>query len=129
MSGSNIFIDTNIGLYLLQGDTALADLLKEKNFFLSMISEIELLGYRNITPEQEAALKFFLKECKIFEVDSKIKDITVRLRRSYSIKLPDAIIAATAIFLGIPLLSADKHFEKINELTFIRYFPTDNELK
>ena len=54
---------------------------------------------------------------------NRIRDITIRLRRQYTLKLPDAIVAATAIFLGIPLISADKHFEKISELTFFLYQP------
>jgi predicted nucleic acid-binding protein len=33
--------------------------------------------------------------------------------------LPDAIVAATAIFLGIPLLTFDSNFSKIDELDFI----------
>jgi predicted nucleic acid-binding protein len=52
-----------------------------------------------------------------------IKNIVIDLRRKYAIKLPDSIVAATAIFLNIPLISADKHFEKITELTFVLYQP------
>ena len=52
-----------------------------------------------------------------------IKDISIDLRRNYKLKLPDAIIAATAIFLGIPLISADGHFDKIEDLVFIKYQP------
>jgi predicted nucleic acid-binding protein len=56
-------------------------------------------------------------------LNSGVKNIVIDLRRKYSIKLPDAIIAATAIFLNIPLISADKHFEKIAELMFVLYQP------
>jgi predicted nucleic acid-binding protein len=41
------------------------------------------------------------------------------LKKKYSIKLPDAIIAATAIWYKIPLITADKGFEKIEELELI----------
>jgi predicted nucleic acid-binding protein len=45
-----------------------------------------------------------------------IKDITINLRASYKIKLPDAVIAATAIYFDLPLFTMDKGFEKITDL-------------
>lgn len=36
-------------------------------------------------------------------------------------KLPDSIIAATAYYLGIPLISADKDFMVVKEINFIAY--------
>jgi len=45
-----------------------------------------------------------------------ISELTIKLRRRYSLKLPDAIIAATALSLEIPLLTADKDFAKIKEI-------------
>ena len=54
-----------------------------------------------------------------FDLISQIKEIAIKLKQKYSIKLPDAIIASTAIFLEIPLLTFDKGFEEIEELTSI----------
>jgi len=48
MSGNKLFLDTNIILYLLAGDTTLADLLDEKQLYVSVISEMELLSYIRI---------------------------------------------------------------------------------
>lgn len=72
---------------------------------------------------EEKSIELFLDECAIIDVNAGLKEIAKQLRGSYALKLPDAIIAATAIFLGIPLLSADKHFEGIEDLTFVRYEP------
>jgi predicted nucleic acid-binding protein len=123
MNGINILLDTNIVLYLLNGDTVVQQYLQGKSFYVSFINELELLGYKDINEYEEKSIELFLEECAIIDVNSGIKEITKQLRRSYSLKLPDAIIAATAIFLGIPLLSADKHFERIDDLTFVRYEP------
>ena len=123
MNGINILLDTNIVLYLLNGDTVLQQYLQGKSFYASFINELELLGYKDITQSEESSIEFFLQECAIIDVNTGIKEITKQLRRSHKLKLPDAIIAATAIFLGIPLLSADKHFEGIDNLTFVRYEP------
>jgi predicted nucleic acid-binding protein len=82
-----------------------------------------LLGHKSITEREVEWLEMFLEQCNILDFNAGIGDIVIDLRRKYSIKLPDAIIAATAIFLNIPLISADKHFEKIIELTFVLYQP------
>ncbi|WP_414601150.1 PIN domain-containing protein [Algoriphagus sp. NG3] len=49
----------------------------------------------------------------------KIKEQTIQLKRKYSLKLPDAIIASTCIVLEIPLVTADRGFIKITELNLI----------
>ncbi|WP_211235260.1 PIN domain-containing protein [Runella zeae] len=59
----------------------------------------------------------------LIDINTGIKEITKQIRRNYRLKLPDAIVAATAIFLGIALISADNHFKQVKELTFILYQP------
>jgi predicted nucleic acid-binding protein len=45
----------------------------------------------------------------------------VSLRRNYQLKLADALIAATAIASGIPLITADKQFRTVTEINLIAY--------
>jgi predicted nucleic acid-binding protein len=123
MNGNKMVIDTNIALYLLDGNEILKEYLDDKLFYLSCITELELLGFKGITEIERVAIEFFLEECSIVDMNRGIKDITINLRRNYKLKLPDAIIAATAIFLGIPLISADGHFDKIEDLIVIKYQP------
>jgi len=123
MNGNKMVIDSNIALYLLDGDEILKEYLEDKAFYLSSITELELLSFKGITETEETAIEFFLEECSIVDMNRGIKDIFIDLRRNYKLKLPDAIIAATAIFLGIPLISADGHFDKIEDLVFIKYQP------
>ncbi|WP_273208670.1 type II toxin-antitoxin system VapC family toxin [Runella zeae] len=123
MNGINLLLDTNVVLYLLNGDTVLESYLQDKNFYLSFISELELLSYKEITPEEEMAVHYFLNESALIDINTGIKEITKQIRRNYRLKLPDAIVAATAIFLGIALISADNHFKQVKELTFILYQP------
>jgi predicted nucleic acid-binding protein len=82
-----------------------------------------LLGYKDITSEEENVVRYFLDESALIDINTGIKEITKQIRRNYRLKLPDAIVAATAIFLGIPLISADNHFKQVKELTFILYQP------
>jgi predicted nucleic acid-binding protein len=123
MNGNKLLIDTNIALYLFNGDEELGAILQGAEAYVSFINELELLGYKGITTQEQLWMELFLEECAIIDVNNGIKEITKQLRRRHKLKLPDAIIAAIAIFLGIPLLSADKHFEKIEDLTFVRYEP------
>ena len=46
MNGSKLFLDTNIILYLLNGDQTLAELLNGKQLYISVITELELLAYK-----------------------------------------------------------------------------------
>ncbi|MEO6685539.1 MAG: PIN domain-containing protein [Dyadobacter sp.] len=81
------------------------------------------MGYKGITLKEETWVELFLEECAIIDINEGIKEITKKIRRNYALKLPDAIVAATAIFLGVPLLSADKQFGQVSDLTFVLYEP------
>ncbi|MGZ3847084.1 MAG: type II toxin-antitoxin system VapC family toxin [Flavisolibacter sp.] len=116
MNGNKYLLDTNIILYILSGNKTLANYLHRKNLYVSIISEIELLGFKGLTSVEEKNIKAFLSEFRVIYIDDTIKNETVSLRKQYGIKIPDCIIAATAISLNIPLITADKQFKKINNL-------------
>ena len=59
MNGNKILLDTNIILYLLEGNQELANLLNGMELQISVISEIELLGYQNISKEEMLKMKLF----------------------------------------------------------------------
>lgn len=121
MSGNKLFLDTNIILYLLNGDETLAELLHQKQLYISIITELELLAYSDITEEDEKVIKEFIEQCKIISINNTIKKETIRIRKTYSTKLPDSIIIATALDLDLPLITSDIAFKKVNELTLIHY--------
>ena len=121
MNGNSIFIDTNIILYLLNGDETISDLLQGKDIYVSVISELELLGYKGIEEQEIKIIEDFFSHCIIVDLNQNIKKLTIELKRKHRIKLPDAIIAASAQYVNIPLLSADKGFEKIEGIQFVLY--------
>ena len=121
MSGSSLLIDTNIALYLLNGDTTIAELLNGRDVHVSFITELELLGFQDIKEEDRSIIEDLLNNCIIVDLNQAIKRITIDLKQKYKLKLPDAIIAATSIYMNLPLISADKDFERISDLQFIRY--------
>ena len=50
------------------------------------------------------------------DITAEIKERAIALRKSYRLKLPDAIIAATTLQLGATLLTNDKSFLVIKEI-------------
>lgn len=122
MSGSKYLVDTNIILYIFSGNKVLANHLHLKNFYASVISEIELLSYKTITGKEEKAIRSFLSEFGIITIDETIKE-AIMLRKDYGLKLPDCIMAATAISLELIFVTAGKQFRQINRLLLELYEP------
>lgn len=121
MSGNKLFIDTNTAIYLLDGDAALAEILHQKSLYLSFITQLELLGYPNLSEKDEIQIENMLESCVIIDINNRIKSEAIRLRRKYAIKLPDCIVAATALYLDMPLITSDKGFKKLEELNLMLY--------
>lgn len=57
MNGNSILLDTNIVLYLLNGEETLIPLLEEKNLFLSFITQLELLGGKYLKTDDILKIK------------------------------------------------------------------------
>ncbi len=88
-------------------------LLNEKPSF-SAITEIELLSWKVASEKDVAMLHDFINDAYVIELDRPIKWKAAELRKHYAIKLPDAIIGATAILHGLTLLTRNqKDFENI----------------
>jgi predicted nucleic acid-binding protein len=107
--------DTNFLIYVHEGNPIVEPFI-EYDFGVSFISELELLGYRDLTPPDERKLKALLNDCFLIEWSTKLKERTIQIKRKHPIKLPDAIIAATSLIYQIPLVTADKGYTSIEEL-------------
>lgn len=121
MNGNKIFLDTNIVIYFLEGDDTLTAFSDRKVPYISFITKLELLGYESISNEQEMKIEAFLSECIVIGINSEIEKDVIRIRKKYKVKLPDSIIMATAIYHDLPLITADRDFERIKELNVIHY--------
>jgi predicted nucleic acid-binding protein len=110
--------DTNFLIYLHEGHPVIEPFLTY-NLGISFVTEVELLGFPGISSEDELLLSHLISDCFVLEWNLEIKQKTIDLRRKHIIKLPDAIIAATALVYDIPLVTADKAFAKLPELDLI----------
>jgi predicted nucleic acid-binding protein len=121
MNGNRFLLDTNAILYILAGDETLADFLFNKELIISIITEMELLSYKNITSKEQETIKNFISDFTIINIDEKIKLNTIEVKKTSSMKLPDSIIAATAISLKLPLITSDKQFKSVSDLNLVYY--------
>ncbi|MBF0461088.1 MAG: type II toxin-antitoxin system VapC family toxin [Magnetococcales bacterium] len=113
MSGIEWLLDTNMVLGLLKGHPPALVMAEQSGLVveqaaISQITRMELLGFPRLTDEEETAIRSFVATCHVILLDEEIEQRAIRLRRAGSFKLPDAIIAATAIIRRLRLLSLDR---------------------
>lgn len=118
MSGTKYLLDTNFILGTLKSDTQVLAELSSRRILAgecsySAIARMELLGFHRITQEEETLIKQKLEHFACLPLTKDIEDRVIALRQSRKIKLPDAIIAATALYFGIELLTLDQHLLEI----------------
>jgi toxin FitB len=120
-----IVVDANVLIrYLgkeIRATKVLEKLIAEgKRIFVPTIVIAEMLSYPKLTNEERMIIKGFVSNFEIIPLDFSIAEIGGMLRSKYKIKLPDAIIAATAIYYNSPLSTFNaRDFKKIKELRLI----------
>lgn len=121
MSGNKLLVDTNIVLYFLKGNPDITRFFKDYHIVVSFITELELLSLSSISPDDEQTIRTFLGQIQIIDLHSDIKVKTINIRKQSKLKLPDAIIAATANSFDLPLLTADMAFSRIDDPRILLY--------
>lgn len=118
-----LVLDTNIVMYLLDGDDKVAAMLQDTETYVSCITELELLSYHRLSEAERITIEDLLSQCTIIDINKEIKELTIKIRSTHRLKLPDAIVVATAQYLNLPLLTADKDLEKVSTVNIIIYQP------
>ena len=112
---TNVLIDAQMGRLSGKGLLFLKKIIND-NFIVSFITFIEYLGYKYITKSSEE----FISLAEVIEIDKFIIQNCIDLRKNHKIKLPDAIIAATALVRNLILITNnEKDFTAIQNLTVI----------
>jgi predicted nucleic acid-binding protein len=104
-------LDTNIVIYLQKG--LLAHPLPPGRYGISIITEMELLSFPELTGEQRAWIERLIRDLTVIGLDEGVKQLAIALRRDYRLLLPDAIIAASARQFGTMLLTNDHTLSKV----------------
>ena len=110
-------LDTNAILYYLKDDTAAVAVLRgafaeNGPLYVSAITELELFAYTDLSLDEETLIEELLATISVIPVDSRIARLAALMRRQYRLKVPDSVIAATAVFTGSTSLKDGKgdHF-------------------
>jgi len=118
--------DTNIVIYYLQQqfppsvEKFVDSTLPNSQPAISVITEIELLCWKTPNEKDLKILNNFIADAWVFELEKSIKLKTVELRKANKIKLPDAIIAATALVNDLTLMTRNiKDFKSIEKLNVL----------
>ncbi len=126
--GEGFLIDTNILIYYLADAIPKEELPKveeilRESFNVSIITKMEFLGWKGHTLEGFEKSREFISFAHIIPLTDDIAELAIKLRRKRSIKLPDAVIAATALRYGYTLVTRNvKDFKDIEGLEIYNPF-------
>ena len=102
-------IDSDILIYFFNGVVSSEQLdgIFLASFNLSVVSRIEFLGWSGFAGNRDlnAKAREFMHHATIYDLDCAIADKTIEIRRENRIKVPDAVIAATALTYGHVLVT------------------------
>ncbi len=119
-------LDTNAILYYLKDDLNAVSLLREifsqeAPLYISAITELELFAYSSLSPQEEALIEELLTTISIIPLDSHIARLGSFIRRQYRLKVPDSVIAATAVHTGSTLVTRNtRDFKKVTTLSLLK---------
>jgi predicted nucleic acid-binding protein len=114
MSGNSALFDSNIIIYLSKREIPLSFLDQFDEHYISVITYMEVLGYRFRDAIEENFIRKILGVFHLLYIDQKIADMVIQIRRETSIRLPDAIIAATAKTANLQLVTRNiEDFKKV----------------
>jgi len=114
-------IDSNIIIYASYPENQyLRDFISQNSCVISTISVIETLGYHKITADDLDNLNIVIKSAEIVDLTRDIVDRAIMVRVIRKISLPDAIIAATALYYNFELVTNNESdFKNIDGLKII----------
>lgn len=119
MSGIKYLLDTNALISYLQGNPNLSHLTGYSLCGISIVSVLEFLSFSKLKETDKELYFASIETIEVIEValnDLNLINTITDVRKSNKIKLPDAIIAGTAIYSNAVLITNDKGFSKVSSL-------------
>lgn len=108
----SFLVDTNILIYHVAGiaeaRSFLAKLIADDTFNVSLITKIEFLGWHAQTREGIEKCRGLIELSHVLPITEEVADKAIALRGIRNIKLPDAVIAATAMVNNLGLVTRNK---------------------
>jgi predicted nucleic acid-binding protein len=109
---TSVVYDTCAATFLIKDDKRMLDIAPdyaEARKFASIITRMELRAEPRITAEKLRKVEDFIADTAIIPLDGAVEKLAVAIRRDSEpkVKLPDCIVAASAVLLGATLLTDD----------------------
>ncbi len=105
---------------LSPGGLAFMDKVVDAECTISFITQIELQVWSPTNQDDLMIYQMFVSSSAIIGINDEIIQETILIRKSHKLKLPDALIAATAIVNDITLIADnDKDFKKLSRLKYL----------
>ena len=99
---------------------AFMDEVVDSECLISFITQIELQVWNPPNANDIIVYRSFVTQSIILGISDEIIQKTIHIRRSYGLKLPDALIAATALINNFTLIADnDKDFATVPDLKYI----------
>lgn len=121
MSGSRLLLDTNAVVFLLRGESRLLPAVEAADWLgISVITCIEFLSFPDLADEDAKLFRAFAERVDVVSLggaEGAVSECAIDLRRRYRLKLPDAVVAASALTREAQLVTADQDFQRVEELT------------
>lgn len=117
MTGNSLLLDTNVLIYLSKGKLEFAKIIRDSHqVFISVISYMEVLGFEFKDATERKLIEQLLQSFTIIQTDMEIANVAAGYRSRSKIKLPDAIILATARKMKADLVTANTDdFRKVDK--------------
>ena len=92
-------LDSNLLIYHLSGSIEASEFIRKHAGFIaiSAVTRIEVLGFPFQTAEAERKATDLINALLTYQISPQIVESTISLRKQSRIKIPDALIAATAL--------------------------------
>ena len=103
---TNAIIDLTGGLLPSTSEAWLENIINRNQQSLSVVTRIEVFA-KPISVEEHATIQLLIDSSLIYGLTESVIQETIRLRQTYRRKLPDAIIAATALVHNLTLVTRD----------------------
>lgn len=101
-------LDSNILIDFLNGRPEARDVIAAMtDRFMSVISRTETLT-GTVDSDAIAGAHRLFKQCRMLAVTAEIANRAAIIRQQTRLRLPDALIAATALVHGLPILTRDR---------------------
>lgn len=124
--GFPFLLDTNVLIYhtrLVLSDEVtqqVGDALRNQRAFISVITRIEMLAWKGHTRDSLDQITGLIRLLPELAMGEAVIEQTIRIRKTFGLKLPDAVIAATALAHGLQLVTGNaSDFKRVAGLNLL----------